>query len=50
MTLDSGSGCISFSKIDEKALTQCHKQQGHETYNANNYRSFVNFTLWRFFL
>ena len=41
-----------FQKLIKKVLTRSHKQQGNDSYNANNYRGFVNFMLWhiwRFF-
>ena len=47
VALDSGSGRISFPKIDEKELARCKKQQGNDSNNANNYRGFVDFMLWR---
>ena len=46
LAFDFGGGCISFPKIDEKALTRRHKQQSNYTNHANNYRSFVYFVLF----
>ena len=34
-----------FQKLMKRALTRCHKQQGNDANNANNYCGFVNFML-----